>query len=168
MTITKKQKIASGIAVGVLAILGSLHFYSTAMVAQQRAVASHLDDALATIVAAQQSDPRAQISLEVITPCEHYITTPISQNRKNNVDDVMRLETFLALQEGEKLSVDGVYGDEDIAAVNRFQEKYRNMILDPLGIDAPTGNVYVGTRKQINMLYCAVMASRNDTEDGKK
>jgi len=34
--------------------------------------------------------------------------------------------------------VNGVYEQNDVAAVNRFQTKYRAQILDPWGINNPT------------------------------
>ena len=86
--------------------------------------------------------------------CNQYITTRIRYGINNDRSDVQRLEEFLNTYEGESLSVDGVYGVDDIAAVNRFQEKYRDAVLTPWGITQPTGYVYKTTRQKINELYC--------------
>ena len=55
--------------------------------------------------------------------CTPYITSYIKLGSQNDTEDVKRLETFLNNHEGESLPVDGVYGQADFEAVNRFQTK---------------------------------------------
>ena len=51
--------------------------------------------------------------------------------------------------------VDGIYSDEDVAAVKRFQKKYSDQILRPWGHSTPTGNVLKTTIAKINLVSCA-------------
>ena len=90
--------------------------------------------------------------------CTTYLLGSVDINRANNSSNVTLVEQFLNDIEGEELNVNGVYEEEDIMAVMRFQEKYREQILDPLGINEPTGRVLGSTRDQINSIYCAVTA----------
>jgi peptidoglycan hydrolase-like protein with peptidoglycan-binding domain len=77
------------------------------------------------------------------------ITQPIDTKLKNNSDDIKKLETFLNTYEGEKLKVDGVYGKADIAAVKRWQAKYKKEILSPMRLKNPTGTIYASSMRQI-------------------
>ncbi len=85
---------------------------------------------------------------------QEYLTKDIRPGRKNDKQEVIKLEKFLNDFEGEKLITGGVYDGTDQAAVKRFQEKYRKDILDPAGVKNPNGLVLEGTRKKINELYC--------------
>jgi hypothetical protein len=83
--------------------------------------------------------------------CKTRITFsgPIDIRLNNNKNDVMKLETFLNVYEGEKLPVNGVYEKHDIDAVKRWQIKYRTFVLDPMHIRYPTGTVYTLSQRQI-------------------
>jgi hypothetical protein len=50
------------------------------------------------------------------------------------------------------LVADAVYGPDDLAAVKRFQEKYRREILDVWGLSEATGYVGITTRLKMNFL----------------
>ena len=56
--------------------------------------------------------------------------------------------------EGAKLNPTGVYDAPTIAAVEKFQAKHADSVLTPWAIDAPTGYVYITTRRKINEVYC--------------
>ena len=48
-------------------------------------------------------------------------------------------------------------GDFDLVthqAVKTFQDKYRDEVLLPWGMEQPSGYVYLTTRKKINEIYC--------------
>jgi peptidoglycan hydrolase-like protein with peptidoglycan-binding domain len=78
------------------------------------------------------------------------IAQPISSGATTNtVDDVKKLETFLNLYEQENLPVNGIYEKNDIAAVKRWQKKYKNEILVPMRLKNPTGTIYYWSMKQI-------------------
>jgi ABC-type transport system substrate-binding protein len=48
--------------------------------------------------------------------------------------------------------ITGYYGNDSVAAVNRFQEKYAEDILIPSGLTEGTGSVKAGTREKLNEL----------------
>jgi hypothetical protein len=83
-----------------------------------------------------------------------YLLEFIKLGDVNSAIEVEKLERFLNTYEGESLAVNGVYEAVDFAAVERFQEKYRNDILGPWGHEAPTGYVYLTTKKKVNEIYC--------------
>jgi len=73
----------------------------------------------------------------------------------NNPIEVMKLQGFLANFEGHTtLSLTGVFDQGTLTAVNAFQTKYAEDILEPWGHTAPTGYVYILTLKKINEIYC--------------
>lgn len=88
--------------------------------------------------------------------CAEYITDYIRPGAKNKVSQVKRLQYFLRDYEGEsEITPDGLYGPTTIAAVNRFQERYAEDVLEPWGLYKPSGYLYYTTRKKINDIYCA-------------
>jgi len=94
--------------------------------------------------------------------CNTLINTSLALGSSNSTNDMALLEDFLNTYQDEDLEVNGVFENEDERAVMRFQEKYRNIILTPLGLSEPTGNVYAATRNHINSLYCAyITVERN-------
>lgn len=86
--------------------------------------------------------------------CAPYIKTYIRYGADNNVEDVKKLQTFLNEKEGESLVIDGNYSKEDVEAVKRFQNKYKNEVLDVWGLSKATGYVYRTTLIKINSFYC--------------
>lgn len=72
--------------------------------------------------------------------------------------EVTKLQECLATADwvGEDIYPDGritgYYGNDSIAAVNRFQEKYAEDILIPSGLTEGTGAVKSGTREKLNEL----------------
>ncbi|MCK5096060.1 MAG: PKD domain-containing protein [Candidatus Pacebacteria bacterium] len=83
-----------------------------------------------------------------------YLLEYIQLGAANNPVEVEKLERFLNEYEGESLAVNGLYEQADFEAVERFQIKYRESILDPWNHDAATGYVYITTKKKINEIYC--------------
>lgn len=77
-------------------------------------------------------------------------TRAIDIGSKDNLkEDVEKLEIFLNTYEGEKLPVNGIYEGRDIAAVKRWQMKYRTYVLDPMLLKNPTGTIYTLSQRQI-------------------
>ncbi len=66
--------------------------------------------------------------------CKRYLKSYIYPNKNNNADDVKKLQIFLNTTQGANLAVDGVYKIVDIDAVKRYQLKYTDQILAPLGL----------------------------------
>ncbi len=87
--------------------------------------------------------------------CEDILTQAISLWGANDEEQVKNLENFLNRTQWESLDVDGRYSQDDFDAVKRFQEKYRQDILDPWDITSPTGYVYTTTIKKVNEVNCA-------------
>lgn len=77
------------------------------------------------------------------------LSGPIDTTIKNNIDDVKKLELFLNTYEGERLPVNGIYEQQDVAAVKRWQLKYKSYILDPMRLRNPTGTIYTLSMRQI-------------------
>lgn len=89
--------------------------------------------------------------------CSRYIDVVerISLGKTNDTVIVKKIQTYLNTYEKESLVVDGVYKNEDVAAVKRFQEKYKDQILGPWGFSKATGIVAVTTAAKINSTTCA-------------
>lgn len=106
----------------------------------------------------EQNDEKIEAKITETSPEQHSLCTspiigPIWLGRDNNVAEVKNLEAFLVSQ-GEKLVIDGEYGQDEFEAIKRFQLKYRSDILDPWDIAEPTGYVYTTTIKKIQNLAC--------------
>jgi len=87
--------------------------------------------------------------------CREYLTQHIKLGATNDSDQVRKLEDFLVKYEGAIIVPDGTYSKSDEHAVKKFQEKYRDDVLTPWGMNEPTGFVYRTTRNKVNELYCA-------------
>ncbi len=85
--------------------------------------------------------------------CMPYLTSFVRFGYSNNSDDVKKLQVFLNTYERENLEVNGIYDQDDIDAVRRFQEKHSDT-LSFWNITTPTGYVYITTQKAINKIYC--------------
>lgn len=78
-----------------------------------------------------------------------FLTNPVKLGARNNPEDVKLLETFLNQYENTYLSVNGVYEKEDFDAVVKWQEKYKEDILTPWGLNKGTGYVYSTSLEKI-------------------
>lgn len=76
----------------------------------------------------------------------------------NEHEDVRALQKFLNMDPDTRVAQEGVgapgqetpyFGPRTLDAVKRFQEKYKNEILFPLGLPSPTGFVGAATLKKI-------------------
>lgn len=72
----------------------------------------------------------------------------------NDPVEMLKLKSFLNVFEKENLSLTDVFDQATYDAVSRFQNKYFNDILEPWGHKAPTGFVYILTKKKVNEIYC--------------
>ncbi len=89
--------------------------------------------------------------------CSQYIVLKesIALGKKNDVELVKKIQSYLNTHEQETLIVDGIYNEDDVAAVKRFQEKYKDQILAPWGFESATGIVLNTTAAKINAITCA-------------
>ncbi len=90
--------------------------------------------------------------------CGLYMDKFMGLGKKNDVEQVKKLQQFLNKWMGANLPVTGVFGPLTQSAVIAFQQKYLDEILKPWGINAPTGLVYLTTLRWINMLECPDLA----------
>ncbi|MEI6627609.1 MAG: fibronectin type III domain-containing protein, partial [bacterium] len=88
------------------------------------------------------------------TTCDPYLNSYIQLGKKNNPEEVKKLQIFLNDYENANLIVDGIYKAQDVKAVNAFQLKYKQDVLSFWGLHTPTGWVYISTQKAINRVYC--------------
>lgn len=95
---------------------------------------------------------------EIVIECDAHLDTYLRLGYQNSSVEMEKLEEFLNKYEDEELEVNGVFESSDEAAVMRFQEKNREAVLTPWGLENPTGYVYQTTRDHINRLYCAYTA----------
>lgn len=86
--------------------------------------------------------------------CGVYITTFMRQGQENDPEQVKRMQGILKNFEGADVEETGVYDAKSVAAINAFQLKYADEVLTPWGIKAPTGYVFLTTRKKLNEVYC--------------
>ncbi|KKW20289.1 MAG: Hemagglutinin/hemolysin-like protein, partial [Candidatus Adlerbacteria bacterium GW2011_GWC1_50_9] len=92
--------------------------------------------------------------------CSAYLWEYIHIGRKNNPEQVKKLQMFLNTEMGANLPITGFYGSLSYSWVEKFQVKYWEEVLKPWvphGLPTektPTGYVYKTTRRWINMLNC--------------
>jgi hypothetical protein len=89
-----------------------------------------------------------------VSMCPDGINSYIREGKKNDSDEVKKLQEFLNEEMDLKLEVNGVYDAETIKAVKAFQLKYADKILTPWGINEPTGYAYKLTIWWANAIIC--------------
>ncbi len=100
--------------------------------------------------------------------CSSYISDYLRIDLPNNPTEVTRLQAFLKTFEGEtNLPITGIFDQATLDAVTRFQTKYQGDILSPWGYSAPTGYVYILTKKKINELFCNAAFPLTDAQQSE-
>jgi Domain of unknown function (DUF5011)/HYR domain/Putative peptidoglycan binding domain len=89
--------------------------------------------------------------------CSTNVSSYMGLGKRNNVEDVRRLQEFLNLRVGANLPITGFFGTKTRDAVKKFQNQYAIQILRPWGIVDPTGYVYKTTLRWINMTHCPAL-----------
>lgn len=95
-----------------------------------------------------------------VQQCGIYLFTYIRYGRKNDTEDVKRLQKFLNDQGFGPLDITGVYNAATYNAVKRFQVAEYVEVLRPWvphGLETektPTGYVYKTTKRRINNIVC--------------
>ena len=98
----------------------------------------------------------------------YYLKEYIKYGADNNPEEVRKLQRFLRDYEGfSDIEVTGFYDKKSFDAVSRFQEKYRDDVLDPWALEGPTGFVYITTKKKINEIYCQKEFPLNEEQKGE-
>lgn len=83
-----------------------------------------------------------------------YITSYMKMDNANDSTQVVRLQTFLKINERLNLDINGKFDQKTHEAVKAFQTKYANDVLLPWGGAKATGHVFYTTQKKINELVC--------------
>jgi hypothetical protein len=105
-----------------------------------------------------ETKPTGEVLGETTESCTAYLSKYMFFGKKNDVEEVKKLQTFLNEHMGLTLVVDGVYGTTTRDAVKSFQEKYPTEVLAPWGLTSGTGNVFKTTLRWINMTKCPSLA----------
>jgi len=87
------------------------------------------------------------------TTCS-YLRDYLKIDWENDKVEVLKLQYFLNVFEKENLSFTGTFDQTTFEAVQRFQTKYSEDILEPWGDKVTTGFVYILTKKKVNEIYC--------------
>jgi Domain of unknown function (DUF5011)/HYR domain len=93
------------------------------------------------------------ISLTVANSCP-LITTFMKIAANNDRTEVIKLQTFLSTVEHFTVAVNGTFDVATDAAVKAFQAKYFTDTMGPWKTQAPSGYVYITTKKKINEIAC--------------
>lgn len=88
-----------------------------------------------------------------------YLTDYLKKGKKNNVEQVTKLQEFLNKELGLNIPVTGFFGPLTFDAVKQFQQANADQILAPwvpfgLTDKKPTGYVYKTTKRWINLMEC--------------
>ncbi len=89
-----------------------------------------------------------------VRSCRALLHTYIGTHHVNDPLEVAKLQYFLRTFEGATVPLSGIYGYATEQAVRAFQVKHAETVLQPWGIERPTGYVYFTTQKKINETYC--------------
>jgi uncharacterized repeat protein (TIGR01451 family) len=102
------------------------------------------------------------------TSC-YYLYDYLRKDLNNNPVEVKKLQIFLNSFEGAHLTVNGVYDDATIAAVDAFQIKYSGDILTPWGYPGNQGTdyTYILTKKKVNEIYCQMAFPVNTAQQAE-
>jgi hypothetical protein len=95
-----------------------------------------------------------------------YVNAYLKKGAQNDPTQVARLQAFLrGVERDETVSVNGTFDDATYNAVVKFQEKYKEDVLAPWGVDAPTGYVYITTKRKINEIFCSTKIALTAEEE---
>lgn len=103
------------------------------------------------------SHRRPPTTPELPPSCPVYLLQYIKLGAANDPLEVRKLEVFLNYFEGYNLPVNGIYEQADYDAVQAFQVKYGQDVLNPWGLadNDPTGYVFITTTYAINQIFCS-------------
>ncbi len=120
------------------------------------------DIALPEIKMPKVEVPKVEMKNEVAEDtnrCPVYLTTYHRVGESGDEQGAKKIARFLNRYQNAGLSEDGVYSQDDAAAVVAFQEAHRAEVLTPWGLDSGSGYVYKTTQDKINDIYCDEMYS---------
>lgn len=84
-----------------------------------------------------------------------YLLEYLKYGRKNNSFEVIKLQSFLkSIEKFDKVNIIGEFDLTTLQAAHKFQQKYKEDVLDPWALPSSTGYVYITTKKKINEIFC--------------
>jgi hypothetical protein len=85
-----------------------------------------------------------------------YLTENLRIDMTNDSQQVYRLQAFLQSYAYNYVDLTGEFDEDTLRAVQAFQTRHADDILEPWGYepDEATGYVYITTRQKINEIYC--------------
>jgi len=89
-----------------------------------------------------------------INICTDPLVWPIAFWWNNDVDEVVKLENFIATVYGASTKTDGIYDQDELDLIKEFQLEYKEDILEPWGLSEATGYVWRTTVQKINEIAC--------------
>lgn len=97
--------------------------------------------------------------------CSEYIHSYMGKGKKNDKEDVVRLQIFLNETMGTNIPTSGFFGAMTKNLVKKFQVKYHAEIIKPWvdagykgkDIENGTGYVYKTTKREINLIKCSTL-----------
>ncbi len=86
----------------------------------------------------------------------NYLTDNLRIDFNNDSQQVYKLQAFLQAYEYDYVDLTGNFDEDTLRAVEEFQTRHADDILEPWGYepDEATGYVYITTRQKINEIYC--------------
>lgn len=95
-----------------------------------------------------------------------YVNSYLKKGADNDPAQVKNLQAFLrGVEKDTTVEVNGVFNDATYNAVSKFQSKYKDDVLTPWGVDAPTGYVYITTKRKINEIFCSTKIALTKEEE---
>lgn len=95
-----------------------------------------------------------------------YVNSYLKKGADNDPREVKNLQAFLrGVEKDATVEVTGVFDDATYVAVSNFQSKYKDDVLTPWGVDAPTGYVYITTKRKINEIFCSTKIALTKEEE---
>ncbi len=95
-----------------------------------------------------------------------YVNSYLKKGAQNDPSEVKNLQAFLrGVEKDTTVEVNGVFDDATYNAVLKFQSKYKDEVLTPWGVDAPTGYVYITTKRKINEIFCSTKIALTKEEE---
>lgn len=92
------------------------------------------------------------------TTCGIYVDKFMRKGLKGNDEEaVKKVQIFLNDYMGSNLKVDGKFGVKTDAVLKAFQSKQSEKVLDPWGLNAPTGIFYLTTQTEVNNIMCPAL-----------
>jgi len=167
---TVAHNMASKLFVAFVAVAMLFTLATPAKAATAAELQQMINDLLAQVASLQSQTGGTGVGVRSMCP----YTWTRSLKTGTTGADVMKLQQFLNSDTDTRVSASGVgsvgaeteyFGPATMAAVSKFQVKYRSDILSPAGLVNPTGFFGPGSMAKANMLCVAGGVDTDDSDD---